>query len=164
MSARVVAPSLRAEDCTVIESRAALAQLSGARITSVEIARESPELPGLAGRLGPLHHASTDATIRRQLLFVPGDTIDTLLVGETLRRRLFSNAVVVARCCDGIGPVAITLRSRDTWSLRPTARLRTPSQLSVGLEERNLFGTACSASLTSEVSMDYLRTSPPSGV
>lgn len=97
-----------------------------------------------------------------------GDTIDTLLVGETLRRlreqRLFSNAVVVARCCDGIGPVTITLRSRDTWSLRPTARLRTPSQLSVGLEERNLFGTACSVSLTSEVSMDCLRTSPPSGV
>jgi hypothetical protein len=106
--------------------------------------------------LGALHHASRDQTLRRQLLFAPGDTVDTLLVGETMRRlrrqRLFSDAVIIARQCDGDGGVALLVRTRDAWTLRPTARLRTPSSLSLGMEERNVLGTGRAVALTSEMS------------
>jgi hypothetical protein len=156
MSACVLAPSLRAEDCAVTESRASLAELSGARISSIDVASEGPHLPGIARAAAGLHRPSTDGTIRRQLLFAAGDTVDTLLVGETLRRlrqqRLFSDAVVIAKRCTASGAVELTVRTRDTWTLRPTARYRTPSLLSLGVEERNLLGTGRLVSFTNEFS------------
>lgn len=139
----------------MISSRAALASLSGARISSVEVLTDGPSLPGLAHYGSVLHPVTRTATIRRQLLFAAGDTIDTLLVGETLRRlrrlRLYSDAVVMARQCDGTGDAALTIRTRDAWSLRPTARLRASNQLSLGIEEKNLFGSGRSLSLTHEM-------------
>ena len=143
-----------AEDCALVESRAALAPLSGARIASLDIEREGPDLPPPVRAFGALHQVSRDASIRRQLLFAPGDTVDTLLVGETMRRlrreRLYSDVVLLARKCDASGAVALVLRTRDSWTLRPTARLRTPSTLSLGVEERNLFGTGRTVSVTTE--------------
>ncbi|MDB4886199.1 MAG: hypothetical protein JWN79_1637 [Gemmatimonadetes bacterium] len=137
------------------ESRASLASLSGARITSVAIVSESPELPGVARVIAPLHRASREATIRRQLLFAAGDSVDTLLVGETMRRlrrqRLFSDVVLQARRC-GDGDLALLVRTRDTWTLRPRAQLRPGSILSLGVEERNFLGTGRSVALTSETS------------
>ena len=140
----------------MVESRGSLASLSGSRISSLAIVSQAPELPGPARILAGLHPASRDATIRRQLLFAPGDTVDTLLVGETMRRlrrlRLYSDAVLLAQRCDGSGNVSLVLRTRDTWTLRPTARLRSASSLSIGMEERNLFGTGRTVSVTSEMS------------
>jgi len=145
----------RADDCPVVESRAALASLSGARIASVQVVTEAPDLPGIAQPFAHLHPASREGTIRRQLLFAAGDSIDTLLVGETMRRlrrqRLFSDAVLLARRC-GTGDVELTLRTRDSWTLRPRAQLRTPSILSVGAEERNFLGTGRAIAVTSEMS------------
>lgn len=139
----------------MLESRSSLASLSGARIASLEVLREGPELPGLSSIIAPLHAVSREATIRRQLLFAPGDTVDTLLVGETMRRlrrqRLFTDAVLIARQCGDSAGVALLLRTRDSWTLRPTARMRNTSSLSVGIEERNLFGTGRTVSLTSEM-------------
>lgn len=139
----------------MVESRSSLASMSGARITSLEVLREGPELPGLSTIIAPLHSTSREATVRRQLLFAPGDTVDTLLVGETMRRlrrqRLFTDAVLIARQCGDSAGVALLLRTRDSWTLRPTARLRNTSSLSVGIEERNLFGTGRTISLTSEM-------------
>jgi hypothetical protein len=155
MSACVFASSARAEDCTAVESRAALASLSGARITSVDVVSESPELPGIARPFASLHPRSRESTIRRQLLFAAGDSVDTLLVGETMRRlrrqRLFSDVVLQARRCDSSG-VALTLRTRDSWTLRPRAQVRTPSILSLGVEERNFLGTGRSITVSSEMS------------
>jgi hypothetical protein len=140
----------------VVQSRATLASLSGSRISTVSVVSEKPDLPGLTRVAAPLHPASRIETIRRQLLFAPGDTVDTLLVGETMRRlrrtRLFSDAVLVAQRCEGSGSTALLVRTRDSWTLRPTARLRTPSSLSLGIEERNLFGTGRSLAVTSEMS------------
>ena len=144
-----------AEDCAVIESRSGLPSLSGLRITSVDVQSERPVLPGPASSLEPLHVASREGTIRRQLLFAVGDTIDTLRVAETLRRlraqRLFSDAVVMAQHCVPGNGVAITMRTRDTWTLRPTVRLRANNQLSFGIEERNVFGTGRTVALTREM-------------
>ncbi|HET9013916.1 MAG TPA: hypothetical protein VFN38_18955, partial [Gemmatimonadaceae bacterium] len=67
-------------------------------------------------------------------------------------QRLFSDAVLLAQRCDASGGVGLVLRTRDTWTLRPTARLRSTSALSLGVEERNLFGTGRTVSVTSEMS------------
>ena len=146
----------RADECSIVESRASLASLSGARITSLTIVSDGPELPGPAHFATALHPVSRDATIRRQLLFAPGDSVDTLLVGETMRRlrrqRLFSDAVLLAQRCDASGGIGLVLRTRDSWTLRPTARLRSTNALSIGVEEKNLFGTGRTVSLTSEMS------------
>ena len=140
-----------------MESRSSLAVLSGVRITSVEIVSESPTLPGAARLLNVLHPVSQEDVIRRQLLFAPGDTIDSLLVGETLRRlraqRLFSDAVILARRCDATGGVGLTVRTRDTWTLRPTARLRAGNQLSIGFEDRNFLGSGRTVAVTREMSV-----------
>ena len=157
MSACVFAIPARADDCAVVESRSSLAVLSGARITSVEIVSESPSLPGAARLLNALHPVSQEGVIRRQLLFAPGDTVDTMMVGETMRRlraqRLFSDAVILARRCDASGGVGLLVRTRDTWTLRPTARLRTGNQLSVGVEDRNFLGSGRTVALTREMSL-----------
>jgi hypothetical protein len=146
----------RADECAMLESRASLAALTGARIATLEVVPEGPHLPGLSRLAAALHPTSTAATVRRQLLFAPGDTVDTLLVGETMRRlrrqRLFSDAVLLAQRCQPSGDIGLVLRTRDTWTLRPTARLRSSSSLSVGVEERNLFGTGRTIALTSEMS------------
>jgi Outer membrane protein/protective antigen OMA87 len=139
-----------------VESRGALAPASGARIASLVIITDGPHLPGPAERVAGLHSTSRESTIRRQLLFAPGDTVDTLLVGETMRRlrrqRLYSDAVLLAQRCDPSGPVGLVLRTRDAWTLRPTARLRGGNALSVGVEEKNLFGTGRMLAVTSEMS------------
>ena len=157
LSACVFAIPARADDCALIESRSSLAVLSGARITSVEIVSESPSLPGAARLLNVLHPVSQEAVIRRQLLFAAGDSVDTLLVGETMRRlraqRLFSDAVILARRCDPAGGVGLLVRTRDTWTLRPTARLRAGNQLSVGIEDRNFLGSGRTVALTREMSL-----------
>ncbi len=140
----------------MLESRASLAALSGFRIASVSVASDQPALPGVAEFAAGLHHVSREGMIRRQLLFAAGDTVDTLRVGETMRRlraqRLFADIVLLAERCEGSDLVGLVVRTRDSWTLRPTARLRSASALSVGVEEKNLFGTGRTVALTSEMS------------
>ncbi|MDB4899743.1 MAG: hypothetical protein JWN53_1551 [Gemmatimonadetes bacterium] len=150
-----IAFAARADECSVVESRSSLAQLSGARIASIDVVADGPELPGFTERFAGLHPVSRAGTIRRQLLFAAGDTVDTLLVGETMRRlrrqRLFSDAVIQARQCEAAGGVALVVRTRDSWTLRPTARLRTPSTISLGVEEKNFLGTGRAVAVASEM-------------
>ena len=150
-------PASASADCAVVESRSSLSSLSGTVITSVDIVSDGPSLPGLTSAFGLLHPVSQASIIRRQLLFAPGDTVDTLLVGETMRRlraqRLFADAVILARRCDPSGGVALSVNTRDTWTLRPTARMKSQSQLSFGIEERNLLGSGRSMSLTREMTL-----------
>jgi hypothetical protein len=155
MSTFVFALQAGAEDCSVVESRAALSALSGAHISAVDIASENPDLPGALGMFAGLHVASRPGLVRRRLLFAPGDTVDTLLVGETMRRlraqRLFSDAVILSRQCEPGSGVSLLVRTRDTWTFRPTVQIRSSSQISFGVEERNLFGTARALAVTREI-------------
>jgi hypothetical protein len=157
LSACVFAFPARAEDCAVVESRSSLATLSGLRISSIDVISDGPMLPGPAGYFSSLHPASQESVVRRQLLFAPGDTVDTLLVGETMRRlraqRLFADAVILASRCDPSGDVSLIVHTRDTWTLRPTARIRSATQLSLGVEERNFLGSGRTVSLTREMSL-----------
>ena len=156
-SACVFALPARADDCAVVESRSSLAAVAGARITSVEIISDAPRLIGPASLFRALHPASQEGVIRRQLLFAVGDTVDTLMVGETMRRlraqRLFSDAVIRASRCDPSGGVGLVVQTRDTWTLRPTARLRSTTQLSVGIEEKNFLGSGRTVAVTDRKSV-----------
>jgi hypothetical protein len=157
MSACLALTAAKAEDCALVESRFTLAQLSGARIAAIDVVAGGAELPGPARMLQRLHVVSRDRTIRRQLLFAPGDTVDTLRIAETLRRfrrqRLFSDVVVGARRCSASGAVTLVVKTRDAFTMRPTAKLRTPSLLSLGFEDKNILGTGRTVSITHEMSM-----------
>ncbi|MEO5813709.1 MAG: hypothetical protein ABIT20_00330 [Gemmatimonadaceae bacterium] len=157
MSACLLAAPARAAECALTESRASLVALSGVHISSLQIISSGPNLPGPTAVFGGLHTPSRESVIRRQVLFAAGDTVDTLRVGETMRRlraqRLFSDAVIIATKCDTLGGVSLALRTRDTWTLRPTARLRTPSQLSFGVEDRNFLGTGRAVAVTREMTL-----------
>ena len=98
-----------------------------------------------------LMHATTRAgTIRNLILFAPGDTLDSLVVAETMRvlqhtRFLADAGLSIARCTDGRG-LAVTVTTRDAWSVRATLKLPAGSGASaVALEESNLLGTGRSA-------------------
>ena len=157
LSACILSVPARADKCAVLESRSSLASLSGVRISSVEIISDRPSLPGPAERLSMLHIASQPSVIRRQILFAAGDTVDTLLVGETMRRlrsqRIYSDAVLLATRCDPDGDVAVVLKTRDSWTLRPSLRLRTGNQLSVGIEDRNFMGTGRAITVSREMTV-----------
>jgi hypothetical protein len=158
MVSACLAPAVAAaEDCALVESRSSLAQLSGVRIAAVDVVAEGASLPGPAHVLNGLHIVSRDGTIRRQLLFAAGDTVDTLRVAETMRRlrrqRLFADAVIASRRCSANGAVTLVVRTRDEFTMRPTARLKTPSLLSLGFEDKNILGTGRTVSVTHEMSM-----------
>ncbi|HEX6534518.1 MAG TPA: hypothetical protein VF041_07970 [Gemmatimonadaceae bacterium] len=155
-AALVAAPSLRAQRCDSLVTRTAPDALSGRRIDSVRVVTLSPDpLPGPAAFIDGLHVRTQEGTIRRQLLFAPGDTIDTLRVAETMRRlrghRYLVDAWLAARACEGRG-VTLTVTTRDAWSTRPEVKLGASGNATVGVEERNLLGTGRAASL-------YLRSS-----
>ena len=137
--------------CEVDSSRVALAAESGRRIRSVSVAGERPRS---RSRLGDAATPATrPATIRRELLFAAGDTVDTLRVAESLRRvralGYVDDVRVEARTCDGAGGVDLTVVTRDAWSVTPIVRLR-PRAATVGLAERNLLGTGRAARVAVE--------------
>lgn len=149
------AAAARAQECTTVESRTTLAAMSGRPIDFLNITTLPPKpLPAPVGFVTLLHVQTRDATIRRRLLFAAGDTVDTLRVGESLRRlrddRLFSDVVLAARSCAGEPGITLTLTTRDVLTIRAQLRLAQSAASVVGLEERNLLGTGRSlgASLT----------------
>jgi len=142
----------RAQSCEAVTTHTAPGELSGRRIDSVAVVTLAPDpLPGPAAMMDGLHVRTQAAIIRRQLAFAPGDTVDTLVIADALRRlrarRYLSDAWVVARPCDPNGGVALTVTTRDTWSTRPEVKFGSSGGATVGLTERNLFGTGRAASV-----------------
>jgi hypothetical protein len=139
-----------AQTCDSVRSRTSLAELSGQRVRSVRVETHAPEpLPGIAGVFDHLHIRTRESTIQRQLLIAPGDTVDTLRVGESLRRlrqlRYIGDEVIVGTRC-GPGPTDLLVVTQDLWSVKPTLAVGSTSQ-SVGFTERNVFGTGREASV-----------------
>ncbi|HEU4564533.1 MAG TPA: hypothetical protein VFS05_07790 [Gemmatimonadaceae bacterium] len=137
--------------CRTVASRTSLAQLSGARIASVDIETRAPDPIRIIGPIvDRLHVTTRESTVRRQLLFAPGDTVDTLRVAESMRRlrgqRYLGDVRVVARRCGDDSPVALTVTTRDLWSTKASVRVQGNSQSVIGLTERNLLGTGREAS------------------
>jgi hypothetical protein len=148
--AAAVLPSvLSAQDlpkCTVLKSEVTLGPVSGHRIDSVFVETAKPQLGRLASMVEKIHVRTRPDVIRRELLFVPGDTVDTLSVAESLRRlrrlSFLEYARVEARQCptDSGEILALTVVTRDSWTTRPDIRASSTSPR-IGLTERNLLGT-----------------------
>lgn len=133
-----------AQQCDSVTSRTSLSAFAGAPIRSVRIATQSPPgFPGVASALDKLHVRTRDRTVRRQLLFAAGDTVDTLAVAESVRRLrrdryLRDVELLGVRCGHGVDLVVST---RDDWSVKPKVQVRSSGNSELGLTERNLFGS-----------------------
>jgi hypothetical protein len=139
--------------CDTVSSRTSAAELSGMRVRSVTVRTSPPKtLPGRAGELvSRLHSTSRPSTILRDVPIVPGDTVDTLVVSESMRRlrqrSYLANTQIVGARCGNDDNVDLTLVSSDKWSLNPSFSSQAGSSYG-GVEERNLFGTGRTGSLS----------------
>ena len=144
--------SASAQACDTVESRTALAAFSGHAIRSLRIVPLAPApLPAPANAIDGLHVVTRKGTVRRQLLFAVGDTLDTLGVAESLRRlrrlRYLTDVAVQGVRCGERREVDLTVTTRDAWSAKPSIRVRSNASTSIGLTERNLFGTGREATV-----------------
>ena len=139
--------------CDTVSSRTSAGALSGMRVRSVTVRSAPPTtLPGSAGRLlSRLHRTSRPSTILRDVPLAVGDTVDTLAVSESMRRlrqrAYLANTQIVGTRCSGDNDVDITLVTSDRWSLNPSFSSQAGSAYG-GVEERNLFGTGRTGSLS----------------
>ena len=122
-----------------------MSAFAGVPIRSVRIVTQGPPaFPGVARALDNLHVRTREATIRRQIRFQPGDTLDTLAVGESIRRlrrlRYLRDVELSGVRCRG-GPVDLVLSTRDDWSVKPKVQVGSSGKSEIGVTERNLFGS-----------------------
>jgi hypothetical protein len=139
--------------CSVSRSEVTLGPLSGHRIDSVAVITSSPNLGRRGRAIAKMHVRTRPEIIRRELLFAAGDTVDTLLVAESLRRlrklQFLENAHVEAdRCVTPTGEsLALRVVTRDTWTTRPDIKAGGSSPR-IGLTERDLLGAGRTVSLS----------------
>lgn len=138
--------SAGAPPCARVESRTTLAAFSGATIRTLRIETHAPApLPGAAAMVGRLHVTTRERTVQRFLPFAAGDTIDTLALGEALRRlrrlRYLTDAWVEGVSCNDSHQMDLVVSTRDGWSVRPSVKVRSNVSSAIGITERNLLGT-----------------------
>jgi hypothetical protein len=138
-----------AQQCDSVSSRTSLSTFSGVPIRSLRVLTQGPpSFPGVARALDGLHVRTREATVRRQLLFTAGDTLDTLAVGESIRRlrnlRYLRDAELAGVRC-GTGPVDLVLTTRDDWSVKPKLQVKSGGRSELAVTERNLLGSAVSS-------------------
>lgn len=132
--------------CQVDSGRTLRSELHGRQIASVRIATASPApIPGAPEGIENLHARTREQTIRRQLLFAPGDSVDTLRVAESLRRlrrlRYLTDVGIVATSCRNRAAIDLAVVTRDLWSTQPSVKVRGGGSAVVGVEEHNVLGT-----------------------
>ncbi len=139
--------------CDTILSRTTAAALSGLQVGSVSVRSLPPTtISGRAGKLvSHLHRTTRSATILRDFPVVAGDTVDTLVVGESMRRlrqrSYLADAYLIGARCGTAKTVNLTIVSLDKWSLNPSFAAQAASSYG-GLEERNLLGTGRAGNLS----------------
>ncbi len=122
---------------------------------------DDPTESGFAYRAANALHIKTRPwLIRRMLLFKPGERVSRRVIDET-ERLIRSNSTVYdvfirpIRYQDGV--VDIEVRTRDTWTLQPGARLRRAGGVTSGgfdLKETNLLGTGTTAGIERTTNVD----------
>jgi hypothetical protein len=131
--------------CSDFKSEVTLGALSGHRIDSVNVQTAQPDL-GRFSALTRMRRRTQPEVIRRELLFAPGDSVDTLRVAESLRRlrqlAFLEYARVDAHECETpTGPIlSLQVVTRDAWTARPEVRSNKGSPR-IGLTERDLLGS-----------------------
>lgn len=139
--------------CDTTVSRTTASALSGMRVRSVNVRALPPAtLPGAAGRaVSHLHRITRPGTILRDFPIAAGDTVDTVAVGESMRRlrqrAYLANAELIAAHCAPGNEVDLTIVTSDKWSLNPNFTAQAGSAYG-GVEERNLLGTGRAGSLS----------------
>lgn len=125
----------------------------GALISEVRIQRQNVfnlenegEDNALYRWVNRLHIVTREKTVAKQLLFADGEVYDKQRLEET-ERLLRSNAyfydAAVEAAPQADGSVAITVKTRDLWTLLPELSLSRSggeNSSSLGIEEKNLFG------------------------
>lgn len=113
------------------------------RISSIAVQSAAPARL-LGGIAASLHVTTKERIVRSRLLVSVGDLFDASRVSESVRQlrnlRYLADADITVRC-DGHGGVALTVTTRDAWSMWPRFALRSQARASAGLEETNLMGT-----------------------
>jgi outer membrane protein assembly factor BamA len=147
---------------TFAELEAAGAVIGEIRIDNQDIfdltdPRENKALYSLANWL---HARTRPDVIRRQLLFASGERVSARLIDETERNLrantyLYDVAIRPAEVHDGV--VDIDVRTRDTWTLVPTANLSRSGGVNrggVGFRDANLAGTGMRVAVGRKASSD----------
>ena len=151
-AAAVMAQGAAAPGCTTTISRVGLAPYAGLVIRSVDVDPRPPaSLPGVPESLDRVHALTRPATIRRELRFAAGDSVDTLAIAESLRQLralgFLADVQLMARTCTDSAGVAITVVTRDAWSERPILSVRTASY-AIGFTELNTLGSGRATALS----------------
>ena len=144
VAAPLLSTRLSAQQCDSVVSRTSLSAFAGAPIRSLRVVTQSPQaFPGAARALDKLHVRTRDLTVRRQLLFAVGDTVDTLAVAESVRRlrtlRYLRDVELRGVRCGGA--VDLVVVTRDDWSVKPKLQVGAAGKSELGLTERNLLGS-----------------------
>lgn len=119
--------------------------------------RENKSLYRLANRL---HAQTRPETIRRQLLFQPGERVSARIIDETERllrgnRYLQDVAIRPVEYRDGV--VDIEVKTRDTWTLDPgisVARSGGTNSQRIYLNEHNLIGSGMSLGVSHSANVE----------
>ena len=146
-----VSATLPAQKCDTVISRTGLSRLSTREINSISIVTSPPApLPGLASRLSGVHVTTRTGVVQRDLLFAPGDKVDTARIAESLRRlrhrQYLADAQIEGLACPDKA-VDLVIQTRDRWTTKPSLSVQSTSSF-VGIQEDDLFGSGNSGSLS----------------
>lgn len=141
-----IGSALHAQECRTVVSRTALAELSGAPILGVSVDPLPPRTSRrFAATVNAMHVRTQEEVVRRDLLFAPGDTVDTLRVAESLRRLrrepYLVDAYVSAHWCRGEPGVVLRVTTRDGFTTRPRMRLQGSGTMVLGAQDGNVNGS-----------------------
>jgi hypothetical protein len=154
MAALVIGSRAEAQACATTVARSAPAGLSGLRVRSVNVRVDSGDAPMRLSFLQTFRTRTREEVVSRELLLATGGEVDSARIAESLRRlralRLFADISLEVTRCSGSDSVDLSAVVRDAWTLRSIARITPPATVSLGLEDRNLFGTGRTVSATSD--------------
>lgn len=150
------------EQCAAITEKAELSTYQGQTIAEVRFVRndvfdlEQPNTYWFHRFANRTHKITTEATLREDVLFKAGDTLDAASLAETerllrTRRYLRKVEIQVTHQCPN-QQVIVTVTSWDNWSLLPkisASREGGESKSTFGLAEDNLFGGG------NQINLDY---------
>jgi len=156
LAAQTPADSVQADSVPADSARAADRSAGGDTLRAIQLDRRDifdPDEHGWVARLGNALHVQTRAaTIRRELLFKPGEPFDSARAAESernLRGLGVFRRVRIDTVRTDSGLVARVL-TKDGWSTKADWRFRSTGgevAFTIGLVEDNLLGTASSAAV-----------------
>jgi hypothetical protein len=127
----------------------------GTKVGQVTVKAENVETPFKFATAAAhyLHRATQLNVAMNEISFTPGETVDSLLVKESVRRLrasgLYSEIVLEGHQCV-VGVTDFTLLTRDAWSLRSSLRFAEAGTSRASFSEVNLLGTGRALAVAGE--------------